>query len=91
MLRFSFYPVFNLKATKLQGTLLYGNSLFYVVWLVLDTEFKSMLRESIYAQLKTAPSVAISFQAVYIAPLKALVRERMEDWKIRFEQKLGRR
>lgn len=29
-------------------------------------------------------------KAVYIAPLKALVRERMEDWKIRFEQKLGR-
>ena len=30
-------------------------------------------------------------QAVYIAPLKALVRERMDDWKVRFEQKLGRR
>lgn len=30
-------------------------------------------------------------QAVYIAPLKALVRERMDDWKIRFQQKLGRR
>ncbi|KAL9968716.1 hypothetical protein ACROYT_G020835 [Oculina patagonica] len=29
-------------------------------------------------------------KAVYIAPLKALVRERMEDWKIRFQQKLGR-
>ncbi|KAK2570728.1 Activating signal cointegrator 1 complex subunit 3 [Acropora cervicornis] len=28
--------------------------------------------------------------AVYIAPLKALVRERMDDWKVRFEQKLGR-
>ena len=26
---------------------------------------------------------------VYIAPLKALVRERIEDWKIRLEQKLG--
>ncbi|XP_035221215.1 activating signal cointegrator 1 complex subunit 3-like isoform X2 [Stegodyphus dumicola] len=25
---------------------------------------------------------------VYIAPLKALVRERIEDWKIRFQQKL---
>ncbi|ESO12122.1 hypothetical protein HELRODRAFT_62279, partial [Helobdella robusta] len=30
-------------------------------------------------------------KAVYIAPLKALVRERMEDWKIRIEQKLGKR
>ncbi|XP_074644659.1 activating signal cointegrator 1 complex subunit 3-like [Tubulanus polymorphus] len=30
-------------------------------------------------------------KAVYIAPLKALVRERMEDWKIRIEQKLGRK
>ena len=27
-------------------------------------------------------------KSVYIAPLKALVRERIEDWKIRFEQKL---
>ncbi|XP_051173908.1 activating signal cointegrator 1 complex subunit 3 [Leptopilina boulardi] len=27
---------------------------------------------------------------VYIAPLKALVRERMKDWKIRLEQKLGK-
>ncbi|RUS90749.1 hypothetical protein EGW08_001460, partial [Elysia chlorotica] len=31
------------------------------------------------------------FKAVYIAPLKALVRERMEDWKIRIEQKLGKK
>uniref|UniRef100_A0A8B9HHQ3 Activating signal cointegrator 1 complex subunit 3 n=1 Tax=Astyanax mexicanus TaxID=7994 RepID=A0A8B9HHQ3_ASTMX len=29
--------------------------------------------------------------AVYIAPLKALVRERIEDWKIRIEEKLGRK
>lgn len=28
---------------------------------------------------------------VYIAPLKALVRERMSDWKIRLEQKLGKK
>ena len=31
------------------------------------------------------------FQAVYIAPLKALVRERMDDWKVRIEQKLGKK
>lgn len=31
------------------------------------------------------------FKAVYIAPLKALVRERMEDWKVRIEQKLGKK
>ena len=32
-----------------------------------------------------------SLQAVYIAPLKALVRERMEDWKVRIEEKLGKK
>ncbi|XP_060905517.1 activating signal cointegrator 1 complex subunit 3 [Labrus mixtus] len=30
-------------------------------------------------------------KVVYIAPLKALVRERIEDWKVRIEQKLGRK
>ncbi|XP_064268864.1 activating signal cointegrator 1 complex subunit 3 [Passer domesticus] len=30
-------------------------------------------------------------KAVYIAPLKALVRERIEDWKVRIEEKLGKR
>lgn len=30
-------------------------------------------------------------KVVYIAPLKALVRERMGDWKVRLEQKLGKR
>ncbi|VDI49942.1 activating signal cointegrator complex subunit 3 [Mytilus galloprovincialis] len=30
-------------------------------------------------------------KAVYIAPLKALVRERMEDWKVRIEKKLGKK
>ena len=30
-------------------------------------------------------------KCVYIAPLKALVRERMNDWKVRFEQKLGKK
>lgn len=29
-------------------------------------------------------------QIVYIAPLKALVRERIEDWKVRFEEKMGK-
>jgi len=28
---------------------------------------------------------------VYIAPLKALVRERIEDWKVRIEQILGKK
>ena len=36
-------------------------------------------------------NVLILSQAVYIAPLKALVRERMDDWRVRFEEKLGRR
>lgn len=30
-------------------------------------------------------------KVVYIAPLKALVRERIEDWKDRLEQRLGRK
>ncbi|XP_015183023.1 PREDICTED: activating signal cointegrator 1 complex subunit 3 isoform X2 [Polistes dominula] len=30
-------------------------------------------------------------KVVYIAPLKALVRERMHDWKIRLEEKLGKK
>lgn len=30
-------------------------------------------------------------KCVYIAPLKALVRERMVDWKVRFEEKLGKK
>uniref|UniRef100_A0A8C5LGL3 Activating signal cointegrator 1 complex subunit 3 n=1 Tax=Jaculus jaculus TaxID=51337 RepID=A0A8C5LGL3_JACJA len=30
-------------------------------------------------------------KAVYIAPLKALVRERMDDWKFRIEEKLGKK
>jgi replicative superfamily II helicase len=30
-------------------------------------------------------------KAVYIAPLKALVRERIDDWKVRMEEKLGKK
>lgn len=30
-------------------------------------------------------------KCVYIAPLKALVRERMLDWKVRLEQRLGKK
>jgi len=30
-------------------------------------------------------------KAVYIAPLKALVRERVQDWEKRFQQKLGKK
>ena len=30
-------------------------------------------------------------KCVYVAPLKALVRERMKDWKVRLESKLGKR
>ena len=32
-----------------------------------------------------------SKKVVYIAPLKALVRERMIDWKVRLEEKLSKR
>ena len=30
-------------------------------------------------------------KVVYIAPLKALVRERIADWKVRFERRLGKK
>ncbi|XP_055607496.1 activating signal cointegrator 1 complex subunit 3 [Uranotaenia lowii] len=30
-------------------------------------------------------------KVVYIAPLKALVKERIDDWKVRLEQKLGKK
>ena len=30
-------------------------------------------------------------QVVYVAPLKALVRERMKDWKAKFVNKLGKK
>ncbi|XP_035776945.1 activating signal cointegrator 1 complex subunit 3-like [Anopheles albimanus] len=30
-------------------------------------------------------------KVVYIAPLKALVKERMDDWKVRLEKKLGKK
>ncbi|XP_077455363.1 activating signal cointegrator 1 complex subunit 3 isoform X2 [Stigmatopora argus] len=32
-----------------------------------------------------------SSKVVYIAPLKALVRERIEDWKVRIDEKLGKK
>lgn len=31
------------------------------------------------------------FQVVYIAPMKALVRERVEDWRVRFQEKLNKK
>ena len=30
-------------------------------------------------------------KCVYIAPLKALVRERIEDWSVRLEKRLGKK
>lgn len=32
-----------------------------------------------------------SSKVVYIAPLKALVRERMTDWRVRLQQRLGKK
>uniref|UniRef100_A0A667ZUV8 Activating signal cointegrator 1 complex subunit 3 n=1 Tax=Myripristis murdjan TaxID=586833 RepID=A0A667ZUV8_9TELE len=40
---------------------------------------------------KTIAAEMAMFRVVYIAPLKALVRERIEDWKIRIEEKLGKK
>lgn len=34
---------------------------------------------------------SVGGNCVYIAPLKALVRERIKDWNVRFQQKLGKR
>lgn len=50
-----------------------------------------MLKKDVLFVLIVVFKSLILLQAVYIAPLKALVRERMDDWKVRFEQKLGRR
>ena len=36
-------------------------------------------------------TTSCTLQCVYVAPLKALVRERVEDWKVRIEQNLGKR
>ena len=30
-------------------------------------------------------------KCVYVAPLKALVRERIEDWSVRLEKRLGKK
>lgn len=38
-----------------------------------------------------AELLCVCAQVVYIAPLKALVRERVEDWKVRMEEKLGKK
>ena len=50
-----------------------------------------MLKKNVFFVLIVVFKSFFLLQAVYIAPLKALVRERMDDWKVRFEQKLGRR
>ena len=50
-----------------------------------------MLKKDVLFVLIVVFKSLFLLQAVYIAPLKALVRERMDDWKVRFEQKLGRR
>ena len=50
-----------------------------------------MLKKDVFFVLTVVFKSLFLLQAVYIAPLKALVRERMDDWKVRFEQKLGRR
>lgn len=33
--------------------------------------------------------VSLAWQAVYVAPLKALARERLKDWREKFEKKMG--
>lgn len=33
--------------------------------------------------------MSLIWQAVYVAPLKALARERLKDWREKFEKKMG--
>lgn len=42
---------------------------------------------AIFRVFRTYPQSKV----VYIAPLKALVRERVDDWKVRIEEKLGKK
>ncbi|XP_052868650.1 activating signal cointegrator 1 complex subunit 3 [Anopheles cruzii] len=42
---------------------------------------------AMFRVFRTRPTAKV----VYIAPLKALVKERMDDWKLRIEQKLAKR
>ncbi|KXJ73287.1 hypothetical protein RP20_CCG016160 [Aedes albopictus] len=42
---------------------------------------------AMFRVFKTLPKGKV----VYIAPLKALVKERIDDWKVRIEQKLGKK
>ena len=41
-------------------------------------------------QQRLSISLITLFEVVYIAPLKALVKERMEDWKIKIGQALNK-
>lgn len=48
-------------------------------------------RPAFHATMTTSILILLFSQVVYIAPLKALVRERMNDWRIRLEKKLGKK
>ena len=41
-------------------------------------------------EIEYSVPVRLDMKVVYIAPLKALVRERVKDWKVRLEQRLGK-
>ncbi|KAB1275782.1 Activating signal cointegrator 1 complex subunit 3, partial [Camelus dromedarius] len=57
----------------------------------MEASIQPITRTVLRVTLSICPDFTWNDQAVYIAPLKALVRERMDDWKVRIEEKLGKK
>ncbi|XP_062952899.1 activating signal cointegrator 1 complex subunit 3 isoform X4 [Cynocephalus volans] len=58
---------------------------------IMEASIQPITRTVLRVTLSIYPDFTWNDQAVYIAPLKALVRERMDDWKVRIEEKLGKK
>lgn len=63
----------------------------YFLWLFLIILGSGKTIASELAMFRVFNSVEGNKKCVYIAPLKALVRERMTDWKVRLEKNLGKK
>uniref|UniRef100_A0AAQ5YS41 Activating signal cointegrator 1 complex subunit 3 n=1 Tax=Amphiprion ocellaris TaxID=80972 RepID=A0AAQ5YS41_AMPOC len=59
--------------------------------ITMEASIQPITRTVLRVRLIVMPDFRWNDQVVYIAPLKALVRERIEDWKIRIEEKLGKK